>query len=65
MQIDPRNDPPVLVVSRPQASRMVGVAEATIERLEKVGEFPKPIKLSPRRIGYRVDDLKAWLAAAA
>ncbi len=30
--------------------------------LMKKGKFPKPIKLGARSVGWRVDDVEAWIA---
>lgn len=27
------------------------------------GAFPKPLKLSPRRVAWRLDEIEAWIAA--
>ncbi len=42
--------------------RIAGVSKSTIKRWvnEPDGTFPKPINLSPRRIGWRADQVKAW-----
>jgi predicted DNA-binding transcriptional regulator AlpA len=53
------------VLNRRQAGEMAGVSEDTIARMEKLGKFPSSIRLSPRRVGYRLVDVEAWLAAAA
>ena len=31
--------------------------------LMKEGKFPKPIKLGARSVGWRVDEVEAWIAA--
>jgi predicted DNA-binding transcriptional regulator AlpA len=53
------------VLTRRQAAEMAGFSEDTAARLEKAGKFPKSIRLSTRRVGYRVADIERWLAAAA
>ena len=48
------------VLTSKQAIELLGISEQTFARLEARGEGPPKIRLSPRRIGYRVCDLKAW-----
>jgi prophage regulatory protein len=39
----------------------VGLARNTIWRLVRDGRFPKPIQLTPARIGWDWTDVRAWL----
>lgn len=39
-----------------------GLSKTTIWRLEKVGGFPKRIRLSAGAVGYRRAEVEAWLA---
>ena len=41
--------------------RIAGVSLATLKRKVLSGDFPKPCRLSPRRIGWPARDVKAWL----
>jgi prophage regulatory protein len=43
--------------------RIVGLSKSTVKRRVKdaANSFPKPVRLSPRRIGWRAGDVKAWL----
>ena len=38
-----------------------GLSRSTLYRLIAAGAFPRPIKLGPRRVGFRADDLEKWL----
>ncbi len=42
--------------------RITGLSKSTIKRWvnDPAGDFPKPIKLSPRRIGWPADQVYAW-----
>ena len=42
--------------------RITGLSKSTIKRwvADPANDFPKPIKLSPRRLGWRADQVKAW-----
>jgi predicted DNA-binding transcriptional regulator AlpA len=42
--------------------RITGLSKSTIKRWvnDPDGHFPKPVKLSPRRIGWPADKVYAW-----
>ena len=44
-----------------QTCEVVNLSRSTIYRMEKRGEFPKRVQLSPQRKGYRTSDLKKWV----
>ncbi len=48
-----------------QAAMLLGLSEATLERLRYTNEGPVARRLSARRLGYRISDLLAWLDARA
>lgn len=49
-------------LSWPQVQALAGISRATAWRLQKAGEFPAPIKLSPNRVGWCAQELAAWFA---
>jgi predicted DNA-binding transcriptional regulator AlpA len=51
----------VRVVDEQTAIMLTGVSPRTWDRMRARGETPPHTKLSERRIGYRLVDLKAWL----
>jgi predicted DNA-binding transcriptional regulator AlpA len=53
----------VRVVDEQTAARLSGVSPRTWDRLRARGETPPITRISERRIGYRLVDLKAWLDA--
>jgi predicted DNA-binding transcriptional regulator AlpA len=53
----------VRVVDEQTAILLTGVSPRTWDRMRARGEAPPATKLSERRIGYRIVDLKAWLDA--
>lgn len=53
----------VRVVDEQTAIMLTGVSPRTWDRLRARGEAPPATKLSERRIGYRIVDLKNWLDA--
>jgi predicted DNA-binding transcriptional regulator AlpA len=53
----------IRVVDRKTAAELIGVSPRTFDRLIALGDAPRSTKLSARRIGYRICDLRAWLDA--
>jgi len=53
----------VRVIDEQTAIMLTGVSPRTWDRMRARGETPPITKISERRIGYRVIDLKAWLDA--
>jgi predicted DNA-binding transcriptional regulator AlpA len=53
----------VRVVDEPTAAQLCGVSLRTWDRMRARGETPPFTKLSERRIGYRLTDIKDWLDA--
>jgi predicted DNA-binding transcriptional regulator AlpA len=51
----------VRVLDEQTAIELVGVSPRTWDRMRARGETPPVTKISDRRIGYRVVDLKKWL----
>ena len=50
------------VVSEKEAAAIIGVSPDTLRRMAKRGEGPDQIKISARRIGYRLSALNDFLA---
>jgi predicted DNA-binding transcriptional regulator AlpA len=40
---------------------LTGMSRSTLKRAIKDGEFPEPRKLTRGRVGFRVDELAAWV----
>jgi len=51
------------IIRTEDLTRRLGLSRATIFRNVKAGRFPAPIKISQRAIGWRIDDVEAWIAA--
>ena len=49
------------VLDEKTAAEFIGLSPMTLERMRKLGTAPRHLLLSPRRLGYRVCDLLAWL----
>jgi prophage regulatory protein len=42
--------------------RLTGLGRSTIYRLLAVGQFPSPVQLSVRAVGWRRSDVDHWTA---
>jgi prophage regulatory protein len=49
------------ILSKKDVIKMIGLSPVTLWRMEKAGNFPNRIKLGPRRIGWREDDVNSWI----
>ena len=56
------NDPD-RVLRRPEAARFIGMNERSLENLDKLGDGPVRVRLGKRAVGYRLSDVRAWLAS--
>lgn len=57
MTIDDPVLPPKVVAAT------LGVHRTTVYSLVRSGDFPKPIQISPARLGWRKSTVDAWLAS--
>ena len=48
-----------------QAARFLSLSTIHFRRLARRGAAPRPIRISERRFGWRVRDLKVWLDGRA
>jgi prophage regulatory protein len=53
------------IVTRKELRLIVPYTPQHILRLEKRGKFPKRIQIGPRRVGWYLADVEAWLNACA
>jgi predicted DNA-binding transcriptional regulator AlpA len=49
------------IISEPEAARLFGVSTDTLRRMSARGDAPPRIRISLRRIGYRLADCLSWL----
>ena len=42
---------------------LTGLSRSTLYHLMSTGEFPRPVKLSVRAVGWRESDIVAWIEA--
>lgn len=50
------------VLTAAEASELLTVSVPVMERWRRAGTGPRFIRLSVRRVGYRIADLRAWMA---
>lgn len=50
---------------KPEKTAPLPFSRATLWRMVKARKFPSPIKLSDRITAWRVEDVRAWMAAQA
>ena len=54
---------PDVVLTHPEAARMLRLSTRSLDRLIETGEAPPRIQLTSRRVGYWRRDVLAWLQA--
>ncbi|MBR0801068.1 AlpA family phage regulatory protein [Bradyrhizobium jicamae] len=54
------NDNPLLTLA--EVTAISGVCGMTLSRMEKRGQFPRRVRLSPGLIAWRRPDIEAWAA---
>ena len=51
------------ILRRPDVEAQTGLSCSTIYDWMKRGEFPKPVALGSRMVGWRESEIEAWLEA--
>lgn len=54
--------PPEAILRLPELITLVGLSRASIYSRASQGAFPSPIKLTAHASGWRLGDVRAWLA---
>lgn len=49
------------IIRLPALLEQTGLSPATIWRREQEGSFPKRLKLGPRSVGWREEEITAWI----
>ena len=49
------------LIRRHQLEANLGISRSTIYQMMASGEFPKPLKIGRRAVGWRVEDIEKWL----
>ena len=50
---------------RPEVERLTGLSRSTIYAMIAARNFPRPVRLGKRAVGWRNSDIVAWLAERA
>lgn len=50
-------------MNRDEVVEATDLSRATIDRREKEGLFPQRVQLSPRRVAWRSDEVRDWVAS--
>lgn len=53
------------ILRLPEVSHATGLSRSTIYRLVRSGTFPQSVALTARTVGWRIDEVEAWIAARA
>ena len=53
----------IALLSVDEASKRLGLAKSTLAKMRLRGDGPSYVKLGPRRIAYRENDLTDWIDA--
>lgn len=51
------------VIRFPALRQLTGLSRSTVDRLEKALDFPRRVRLGPNSVGWRLDEVQAWIAA--
>ena len=52
---------PLIIIRKRQLKAITGLSPRHIDRLEKSGDFPSRIQLSPRAVGWLSDEVENWV----
>lgn len=53
------------ILREPEVKARTGLSRVSRWRLVRSGQFPAPIQLGPNTIGWREDDIDAWISNRA
>lgn len=60
------NEPkPIAILDEEKVEAVTSLSRTTRWRMERRGEFPKRVRLSPGRVGWRQADIEAWICSRA
>ncbi len=51
------------IIRLPEVKDITGASASSIWRWEREEEFPKRIKIGARMVGWRISEVKAWIAS--
>ena len=50
------------ILKMPDVTKVTGLSRTQLLKMVKDGEFPKPVRLSVRSVGWRSSDVNTWLS---
>ena len=50
------------LLGKKKVRRKTGLSDPTIWRLERAGEFPKRVNITPSRVGWIEEEIDEWIA---
>lgn len=53
------------ILRLPQVIELVGLKRSAIYQLIQQEKFPRPVRLSKRAVGWRSDEIEAWIESRA
>ena len=53
------------ILRLPEVLARVGLSRSTVYQLMAAGDFPASVRLTPHSVGWRSDDIDAWIASRA
>ena len=53
----------VEILRKPRVLALIGMGNTWLHKSIKRGDFPAPVKLGARAVGWRRADVEAWLAS--
>ena len=53
--------PPRRILRLPDVKLATGLQRATIYKLIEAGDFPKPVRLTPRAVGWKSAEIDEWI----
>ena len=53
--------PEVKILRLPEVAQLTGLSKPTIHRRYREGSFPRPVKLGANAIGWRLNEIEAWI----
>ena len=65
MQTQATSPSPTRLLRKPAVIDRVALSDTTIWRLERAGNFPRSIRISPGAVAWRESDIEAWIEKRA
>lgn len=54
---------PLVILRRKQVTERTGLPTSTLYALMSRSEFPRPVRLGAKAVGWRSDHIEAWIAS--